>query len=93
MKDWEWMLCDFSKVLPEHAKSTGDSRKGVWQIVDYTTDDFSGKLILAQPTSDAPDVRIRIPLKGTYDIYLGLFQNFCDRIKVKFSTDSVFERV
>ncbi len=93
MKDWEWLFSDFSLVLPEEAVSWGDSRKGVWQIADYTTEDFSGRLIIAQPTSNAPDVKVKIPLKGTYDIYLGLFQNFCDRIKIKFTTDPVFERL
>ncbi|OQB73479.1 MAG: hypothetical protein BWX89_00943 [candidate division TA06 bacterium ADurb.Bin131] len=93
MKDWEWLFSDFSSVLPVDAVSYGDSKKGVWQIADYTTDDFSGNLIIAQPTSNAPDVKVKIPLKGTYDIYLGLFQNYCDRIKVRFTTDSVFERL
>ncbi|HOJ30593.1 MAG TPA: hypothetical protein PK165_01335 [bacterium] len=59
MKDWEWLFCAFSTVLPEQAKSTGDSRNGVWQVVDYQTDDFSGTLILAQPTSNAPDVTVK----------------------------------
>lgn len=93
MKDWEWLLNDFSLVLKKNQLSYTDSRKGVWQIAEYTTKDFSGKLILAQPTSNAPDVKIKIPLKGTYDIYLGLFQNFCDEIKLKFTTDPVFERL
>ncbi|MCM8827822.1 MAG: hypothetical protein NC902_00850 [Candidatus Omnitrophica bacterium] len=92
-KDWEWLFNDFSRVLRQNEVSYGDSRKGVWQVFDYSTEDFSGKLILAQPDSNAPDVRIKIPLQGTYEIYLGLFQNFCDRIKVKLNTDNVFERL
>ncbi|MCM8803081.1 MAG: hypothetical protein NC827_07220 [Candidatus Omnitrophica bacterium] len=90
-EDWEWLFTDFSLVLRQNEISYGDSRKGVWQVVDYKTEDFSGKLILAQPNSNAPDVRIKIPLKGTYEIYLGLFQNYCDLIKVKLNTDPVFE--
>ncbi|MCM8759624.1 MAG: hypothetical protein NC906_07650 [Candidatus Omnitrophica bacterium] len=93
MKKWDWLFNDFSAVLDPNKISYNDSKKGVWQVVDYTTEDFSGKLILAQPGSNAPDVRIKIPLKGTYDIYLGLFQNFCDRIKVKLRSDTVFERI
>ncbi|MCM8814756.1 MAG: hypothetical protein NC937_00355 [Candidatus Omnitrophica bacterium] len=61
-KDWEWLFNDFSRVLRQNEVSYGDSRKGVWQVVDYSTEDFSGKLILAQPDSNAPDVRIKIPL-------------------------------
>lgn len=93
MKDWDWLFNDFSLVLHDRVVSHSDSRKGVWQVVDYTTDDFSGKLILAQPETNAPDVKVKIPLKGTYEIYLGLFQNFCDQIKVKLTTDPVFERL
>lgn len=93
MKQWEWLFNDFSTVLTEKEISTGTSKQGVWQLVDYTTEDFSGKLILAQPSSNAPEVKIKVPLKGTYSIYLGLFQNFCDRIKVKLSDDIVFERL
>lgn len=92
-KKWHWLFNDFSTVLKKKQISSSDSRKGIWQIVDYTTEDFSGKLILAQPGSCAPDVRVKIPLKGTYEIYLGLFQNFCDRIKVKLGSDIVFERI
>ncbi|MCX7705701.1 MAG: hypothetical protein N2115_05530 [bacterium] len=93
MKNWEWLFNDFSTVLKKNQMSYGDSKKGVWQVVDYTTEDFPGKLILAQPGSNAPDVKVKIPLKGTYGIYLGLFQNFCDQIKVKMSNDIVFERL
>ncbi len=89
----QWMFNDFSTVLKKNEISYGDSRKRKWQVLEYTTEKFSGRLILAQPTSNAPDVKIKIPLVGVYDIYLGLFQNFCDRIKVKLSSDIVFERL
>jgi hypothetical protein len=88
----DWMIADFEAVLPS-AKVSRDSRIGRWQIVDYATCDQRGKLILANPGAKAPEVAIRLPLKGRYDLVFGFFVNFGDRLLVKLAHDRCYDRL
>jgi hypothetical protein len=92
MEDWDWILTDFSTVIPEKQVSR-KALPGVWQLSDYTTPEFSGKAVFANPLTGAPEIRITLPLKGRYDIFVGLWHNYCDRIKLKLGSDPCFERL
>lgn len=90
--DYDWILTDFAAVLPADKASTA-ARPGIWQLVDYRTAEFSGKLIMANPDVAAPEIAIPLPLQGRYDIYLGFFESYCDRLKVKLASDRCYERL
>ena len=89
---FDWLLSDFAGVVPAGDR---DPRPlpGKWQLVDYTTDAFDGRLILANPATNAPDVRVPLPVTGRHDIYLGLQKDLCDRVKIKLARDPVFSRL
>lgn len=90
--DYDWILTNFEEILPPE-KASRKAKVGSWQLVDYTTADFAGTLILANPTVGAPEVSIQLPLTGRYDLYLGFLVSFGDRLKVKLAGDRCYERL
>jgi len=90
--DFDWITADFEAVIPATGRSR-QSRPGLWQIAEYQTQQFSGKLAVANPDSRPPEIRIALPLKETYDLFFGMQEEFCDRIKVKLASDRAFDRL
>jgi hypothetical protein len=89
---FDWLLTDLGSVIPAH-QCHAQARPGGWQLASYVTPDFTGRLALAQPSSGAPDIVIPLPLTGTYDLYLGMQENYCDRLQVRLSTDRAADRL
>jgi len=89
---YDWILTDFSTVLPAE-KASRAARPGIWQLADYRTDELTGTLIMANPDVAAPEIAITLPLQGRYEIYLGFFENFGDRLKLKLPSDRCYERL
>ncbi|MHB0936890.1 MAG: glycoside hydrolase family 10 protein [Armatimonadota bacterium] len=89
--DYDWIFTDFTFLPPDLAGRK--AQRGRWQLVDYTTAEFAGTLILANPGVGAPEVRIPLPLTGRYDLYLGFLVNLGDRLKVKLAGDRCYERL
>lgn len=87
---YDWILTDFSTLLPVE-KAGVDAKPGQWQLVDYRTETFDGVMIMANPDAAAPEIAISLPLQGYYEIYLGFFENYGDRLRVKLSTDRCHE--
>ncbi len=88
----DWILSDFTTVIPAHAGST-TSRPGRWQFVEYTTDTVSGILAMANPDTGAPDIAIDLPMEGEVEIHIGMHENFCDRIQLKLARERAFLRL
>ncbi|NQU10063.1 hypothetical protein HQ590_04690 [bacterium] len=62
---------DFSKGRPAAAVSPGP-RFGAWQVIDYATEEFQGQLLYARRDAPAPDLTLRLNLKGWYAVYVWL---------------------
>jgi len=86
------MLTDFGKVLPP-GKVSRDGRPGTWHLVDYRTRDGSGVMIQANPDAHAPEIEIELPLQGRYEVFLGFFKNYGDRLMLRLAGARCFERL
>ncbi|NLY02866.1 MAG: hypothetical protein GXY83_42980 [Rhodopirellula sp.] len=87
----EEALCigDMSRVQPGSALS--DVRKrSHWKVLEYETQDITGKCIAAMPDTQAPEVTLPLGRKGWHAIYVGLGgvgrfafgQEVCARLKL-----------
>lgn len=70
-KKEEVIFADMSRVEPKSAISK-DFQRYTWRMVEYETDEFSGKMLVASPESEVPEVTLSLNLKGWHAIYLGL---------------------
>jgi hypothetical protein len=88
-----WLLTNFEKALPA-GKITRSGRHGTWHVMNYRTEDgLNGVLIMANPDARAPDIEIKLPLKGRYDIFLGCFRDYCDRLQVRLAGERCYDRL
>jgi hypothetical protein len=67
----EVLVSDLSRCTPADAVCERMT-PGKWWLGSYSTADFSGRLLFAGPHNDAPPVRIHLPVKGWYRIYIGV---------------------
>lgn len=85
----DWWFSDFSKIA-EPDKLNTRPLPGFWQAAPYRTAQFAGTMILANPSQNAPEIRIPLPVAGRYAVTIGLFVNYCDRVLLKLSRDKCF---
>ena len=86
-------LTDLGLSQPQLALST-DRRKYHWQVVAYETAEFSGKMLIAGPETEAPPVTVPLGVSGWHRIYLGLWSNWTeDLVRVRLTGDSSFVKV
>lgn len=88
-----WWLTDFT-ALADTGKLHKRALPGCWQTAPYETREFSGVMLLANPSAAAPEVRIPLPVRGRrYAISIGLVVNYCDRLLVKLEGDPCFTKL
>jgi len=86
-------VTDLGLSRPQKALST-DRRKYHWQVVPYETAEFSGKMLIAGPETEAPPVTVPLGVSGWHRIYLGLWSNWTeDLVRVRLTGDSSFVKV
>ncbi|MCY4079696.1 MAG: family 10 glycosylhydrolase [Caldilineaceae bacterium] len=86
-------LTDLGLSQPQLALST-DRRKYHWQVVPYETEEFSGKMLIAGPETEAPPVAVPLGVSGWHRIFLGLWSNWTEElVRVRLSGDSAFVKV
>lgn len=66
------LLTDLSRVEPQDALTTGRRVKDKWKVLDYATEEFSGKALSVYFENEAPPVSLPIDVKGPYAVYLGV---------------------
>ncbi len=66
----EIILTDMGKCAPGDAMRT-NATADAWQLVDYEAGELTGKMIIAQPTVDAPDVSLPLEATGWHAISVG----------------------
>jgi len=62
-------ITDFSQCTPAEHWSE-EPAIGRWQVVEYATDAFAGRLLYAANTNPAPDLTLALNVSGWYAIYL-----------------------
>lgn len=66
-------VTDLTRASPAEALSPG-LRHGKWKVIPYETlEGLAGKMIWCSPMTDAPEVRIALPVAGWHAIFIGLF--------------------
>ena len=86
-------LTDLGQSLPRFALSS-DRRKYHWQVVPYETAEFSGRMLIAGPETEAPPVTVPLEASGWHRIYLGLWSNWTeDLLRVRLTGDRSFVKV
>lgn len=88
----DWFLSELKSVVPAD-RVDADGRPGTWQPVPYRAAGFRGVMLAANPDSQAPEIEITLPLTGRYDLILGMFRNFGDRLLVRLAGERCFERL
>lgn len=88
----EWWLHDVAAAVGASALSER-ALPGCWQVTEYATNEFSGKVLFANPSQNAPEIRISLPASGRYSIAVGLMQNYCDRLLLKLEGDRCFSKL
>ena len=66
------VIYDMSRMDPVSALSPNYD-KYTWRILEYETEDFSGKMISANWEAFVPEICMHLSLNGWYHIYFGLF--------------------
>ncbi len=94
------MITDLSKVEPASALTTGKRQFGKWKVVDYATEEFSGKALSVYPKNEAPVVKLPLNVTGWYAVYIGVntVSGGLDRaqpngVKAKLSSEKVFRHM
>jgi len=64
-------ITDFSKCTPSD-KVCIRPTMGCWQVVEYETDEFSGKLLHAKRDAPAADITLKLNVEGWYAVYVWL---------------------
>lgn len=84
------IFSDFGQCRPrEHI--TDASHPNCWQLIDFATDRFSGRLLYARRDGPAPDVTLDLNVQGWYAIYVWLMGGDVDTEKgFPFDFDSVY---
>lgn len=65
------IISDFSMCLPAEALSS-EERPGKWSLVSYETERFKGKLLHARRSNPAPELALRLGVRGWYAVYVWL---------------------
>lgn len=96
-KPWQkrkdgWWFTDFT-TIPDTRKLSKTAQYGHWQIAPYETEQFTGVMIVANPKAAAPAVEIPLPVKGRASIFVGVAENYCDRLLIKLGRDGCFEKI
>lgn len=84
-------ITDFSTCTPaEHLDADDPS---CWNLVDYETDSFSGKLLHAHRSSPAPEVKLELNVTGWYAVYVWLMGADEDlEMQYPFDSDSYYSQ-
>jgi hypothetical protein len=63
-----------------------------WQVVDYETEEFKGRMICAQSLVQAPEVTLPLNAEGWHAVSIGFWPGiyYDSRIKYRFSDEEVF---
>ncbi len=86
-------VTDLGQSLPQIALSS-DRRRYHWQVVPYETAEFSGRMLIAGPETEAPPVTVPLGVSGWHRIFLGLWSNWTeDLARVRLTGDSAFVKV
>lgn len=87
---------DMSKCLPQSALSK-EARQNHWRLIEYESDEVSGKMISAGPMTCAPDVTYPLDVKGWHAIYVGYWNPYFVapfggrvEVKIKLKSDPCF---
>ena len=65
------VFSDFSSCLPTDALGE-EERHGQWKLEPFETERFKGKLLYAHRTNPAPELTLRVGVRGWYAIYVWL---------------------
>jgi len=97
----EWRLNDLSSVI-DAGLVNDRSLPGYWQVAEYTAvpsppadgeAGFSGKVLFANPSQNAPEIRLTLPVTGRYSIAVGMIQNYSDRLLLKMESEPCFSKL
>jgi len=64
-------ISNFSVCQPSES-ITESSESGCWQLVDFATDEFEGKMLHATKDNPPPDITIPLNVEGWYAVYVWL---------------------
>ncbi len=83
------VLSDMRACRPASALSA-TGRRGYWRTISYDTGTFHGTMIWADFATAPPAVRLALPVRGWYAIFLGMFKpgGLESRLWVKLSRDA-----
>ena len=85
--DLTW-FSDLSNCTPRSALLE-ESKENHWRMIEYESNEVSGVLVSANP--DAPDLKLKLCLKGWHAVYVGLWSN--EIAGVKLTDDPCFTRL
>ena len=86
-------VTDMGECMPRLALSDA-RRKYHWQVVPYETAEFSGRMLIAGPETQAPQVSLPLRASGWHRIHLGLWSNWTDDMaRVRLTRDRSFVKV
>jgi len=85
----DYWFYDFTK-LSDPSGLHSRALPGYWQTATYKTKGFGGTMIISNPSQNAPEIRIPLPVKGRWAITIGVIQNYCDRLLLKLDRDRCF---
>jgi hypothetical protein len=69
-------LTVFSACTP--VQHIGEPALGCWDLIDYETDSFAGRLLHADRAAAAQDVHLQLGVKGWYAVYVWLMGGDAD---------------
>jgi len=89
----DWWLRDLTTVPNADRLQHERALHGYWQKAAYETGEFTGTMLLANPSADAPEVRIPLPVCGRYGVSIGMPENYSDRLLIKLERDRCYDKL